>query len=399
MREIALVVREVMDELGLASYPKTSGATGLHILAPIRPELPFPEVRRFAKALAEEVERRVGDQRIATTTWRVADRIGVFVDFGQNARDRTIASAYSVRPVPDARVSAPLLWHEVPDVDPAAFTIETMRERIADDRRPDARHVAPPAEPAAALRALGLEPSRPRPEQTVAYTTLKRARVRWTDAPAGGSSPRSSPCSPCPASASASPYVRYGIQDDAWLRFGPGTLEQRLDRLESLGVELVRLNVMWSEVEARQGAYDWSGYDAALDGPARAPHRDGADALLDARLGERRARDELGADERRDLRRLRAPRGAALPVGEALADLERAEPAALAPADDAGGLRQAPAQPGVRRDPQGAAGRARRRRRHRAARGHRRRLARRRGSTAWPRRARTSTRTRTTRTR
>jgi bifunctional non-homologous end joining protein LigD len=129
--EIAMVVREVMDELGLASYPKTSGATGLHILAPIKPELVFPEVRRFAKALAEEVERRIGDQEVATTTWRVADRRGVFVDFGQNARDRTIAAAYSVRPVPDARVSAPLLWHEVPDVDPAAFTVETMRARIA----------------------------------------------------------------------------------------------------------------------------------------------------------------------------------------------------------------------------------------------------------------------------
>jgi DNA ligase D len=130
VREIALVVRAVMDELGLASFPKTSGATGMHILAPIRPELPFPEVRRFAKALAEEVERRVGDQRVATTTWRVADRKGVFVDFGQNARDRTIASAYSVRPVPDARVSAPLLWHEVPDVEPEAFTVETMRARV-----------------------------------------------------------------------------------------------------------------------------------------------------------------------------------------------------------------------------------------------------------------------------
>jgi bifunctional non-homologous end joining protein LigD len=131
VREIALVVREVMDELGLSSFPKTSGATGLHILAPIRPELRFPDVRRFAKALAEEVERRVGDQRVATTTWRVAERVGVFVDFGQNARDRTIASAYSVRPVPDARVSAPLLWDEVADVDPAAFTVRTMRERVA----------------------------------------------------------------------------------------------------------------------------------------------------------------------------------------------------------------------------------------------------------------------------
>jgi bifunctional non-homologous end joining protein LigD len=131
VREIALVVREVMDELGLASYPKTSGATGLHILSPIRPELPFPEVRRFAKALAEEVERRVDDQSVATTTWRVADRVGVFVDFGQNARDRTIASAYSVRPTPDARVSAPLHWDEVAGLDPAAFTLETMHGRIA----------------------------------------------------------------------------------------------------------------------------------------------------------------------------------------------------------------------------------------------------------------------------
>ena len=130
VREIALVVREVMDELGLASFPKTSGATGLHVLAPIRPEVRFPDVRRFAKAVAEEVERRVDDQRVATTTWRVADRVGVFVDFGQNSRDKTIASAYSVRPTPDARVSAPLRWNEVADVEPDAFTIATMPARI-----------------------------------------------------------------------------------------------------------------------------------------------------------------------------------------------------------------------------------------------------------------------------
>jgi bifunctional non-homologous end joining protein LigD len=132
VREIALVVKEVMDELGLASFPKTSGATGLHILAPIRPELEFPAVRDFAKALAKEVERRVGDQRIATTTWKVADRLGVFVDYGQNARDRTIASAYSIRPTADARASAPLRWDEVPSVEPDAFTLQTMRERVAD---------------------------------------------------------------------------------------------------------------------------------------------------------------------------------------------------------------------------------------------------------------------------
>ena len=130
VREIALVVREVMHELELPSYPKTSGATGLHIMCPIKVELPFPEVRRFAKALAQEVERRV--PAIATTTWRVAERKGVFVDYGQNARDRTIAAAYSVRPTADARVSAPLRWDEVAGVDPAAFTAPTMRDRVAD---------------------------------------------------------------------------------------------------------------------------------------------------------------------------------------------------------------------------------------------------------------------------
>jgi DNA ligase D-like protein (predicted polymerase) len=130
VRRIALVVKAVTDELGLPSFPKTSGATGFHVQVPIRPELRFPDVRRFAKALAQEVERRVGDQDVATTTWKVAERRGVFVDYGQNARDRTIASAYSIRPTPDARASAPLRWEEVADVDPAAFTVTTMPARV-----------------------------------------------------------------------------------------------------------------------------------------------------------------------------------------------------------------------------------------------------------------------------
>jgi bifunctional non-homologous end joining protein LigD len=158
---IALVVKQVLDELGLASYPKTSGATGLHILTPIKPELPFPEVRRFAKAVAEEVERRVGDQRVATTTWRVADRKGVFVDFGQNARDRTIASAYSIRPTPDARASAPLRWDEVRGTDPAAFTLETMRERIAEVGDPTAGMWRRKVALAPRFETLGLEPADP----------------------------------------------------------------------------------------------------------------------------------------------------------------------------------------------------------------------------------------------
>jgi DNA primase len=130
VRKIALVVKDVMDELGLKSFPKTSGSTGLHILAPIKPELGFPEVRRLAKAMAQEVERRIGDQRVATTTWKVADRLGVFVDYGQNSRDRTIASAYSIRPRADARASAPLDWDEVKTVRPERFTLTTMRKRI-----------------------------------------------------------------------------------------------------------------------------------------------------------------------------------------------------------------------------------------------------------------------------
>jgi DNA ligase D-like protein (predicted polymerase) len=131
VREIALVVKEVMDELGLASFPKTSGATGLHILAPIKPDLRFPAVRDFAKALVQEVVRRIGDEDVATTTWKVADRTGVFVDYGQNARDRTIACAYSIRPTPDARASAPMRWDEVAGSDPSRFTLQTMPARIA----------------------------------------------------------------------------------------------------------------------------------------------------------------------------------------------------------------------------------------------------------------------------
>ena len=158
---IALVVKEVLDELGLPSYPKTSGSTGLHILTPIRPELPFPEVRRFAKAVAQEVERRVGDQTVATTTWKVADREGVFVDYGQNARDRTIAAAYSIRPTPDARASAPLRWEEVSGAESAAFTLETMRERIKKVGDPTAGMWRRKATLASRFETLGLEPADP----------------------------------------------------------------------------------------------------------------------------------------------------------------------------------------------------------------------------------------------
>ena len=165
VREIALAVRDVMAELKIPSFPKTSGATGLHILAPIRPEIGFKAVRAFAKALAQRVEQRVPD--IATTTWKVADRVGVFVDFGQNARDRSIASAYSIRPTHDARASAPLAWEEVADVDPAAFTIATMRDRVAEVGDPTKGMWRRRVSLVRRFEQLGLEPPEPGPDKIV----------------------------------------------------------------------------------------------------------------------------------------------------------------------------------------------------------------------------------------
>jgi bifunctional non-homologous end joining protein LigD len=126
---VALVARDVLADFGLTGWPKTSGSRGIHIYSRIEPRWTFTQVRRAAVALAREVERRApGD---ATARWWKEERHGVFVDYNQNAKDRTIASAYSVRPTPDARVSAPLTWDEVPGCDPAAFTIDTMPDRYA----------------------------------------------------------------------------------------------------------------------------------------------------------------------------------------------------------------------------------------------------------------------------
>ena len=126
VRETALLVRDVLEELGLVGFPKTSGSRGMHINIRIEPRWEFDEVRRAALALGREVERRSGG--IATTAWWKEERHGVFVDYNQNARDRTVASAYSVRPTPDARVSLPLRWSEVSDVEPADFTLATVPE-------------------------------------------------------------------------------------------------------------------------------------------------------------------------------------------------------------------------------------------------------------------------------
>jgi DNA ligase D-like protein (predicted polymerase) len=129
VREVALVAREVLRDHGLAGWPKTSGSRGMHVYARIAPRWTFAEVRQAALALAREVERRV--PRLATSKWWKEERHGVFVDYNQNAKDRTIASAYSVRPTPDARVSAPVAWDELPGCDPAEFTLRTMPARFA----------------------------------------------------------------------------------------------------------------------------------------------------------------------------------------------------------------------------------------------------------------------------
>jgi bifunctional non-homologous end joining protein LigD len=126
---VAMVAREALADVGLTGWAKTSGSRGMHIYARIEPRWTFTEVRRAAVALAREIERRAPAE--ATSRWWKEERHGVFVDYNQNAKDRTVASVYSVRPTPDARVSAPLRWDEVPGCDPAEFTIDTMPARYA----------------------------------------------------------------------------------------------------------------------------------------------------------------------------------------------------------------------------------------------------------------------------
>ena len=127
--QVAEVVHQLLGEFGLTGWPKTSGSRGLHVYVAIERRWSFPEVRRAALAFAREVERRAPS--LATSKWWKEERQGVFLDYNQNAKDRTIAAAYSVRPRPDARVSAPLDWNEIRDCDPADFTLATMPARFA----------------------------------------------------------------------------------------------------------------------------------------------------------------------------------------------------------------------------------------------------------------------------
>ena len=130
VQRVALVVRDVLDQHGLSGWPKTSGSRGMHVNVRIHPRWSFDQVRRAALALAREVERR--EPELATSKWWKEERHGVFLDYNQNAKDRTVASAWSVRPTPDARVSMPLHWDEVAVCDPAAFTLVTAPGRLAE---------------------------------------------------------------------------------------------------------------------------------------------------------------------------------------------------------------------------------------------------------------------------
>ncbi|MDQ6836146.1 MAG: ATP-dependent DNA ligase [Actinomycetota bacterium] len=136
VRRVALVAGEVLADHGLTGFPKTSGSRGIHINVRVHPQHDFIAVRRAAVALAREVERRAPD--IATSKWWKEERHGVFVDYNQNARDRTVACAYSVRPTPDARVSTPLRWDEVPDVEPEELRIDTVPSLVARRGDPSA---------------------------------------------------------------------------------------------------------------------------------------------------------------------------------------------------------------------------------------------------------------------
>jgi len=139
---VALEVKALLEELGLRGWPKTSGSRGMHVNVRIEPRWTFAEVRRAAVAFSREVERRAPE--LASSKWWKEERHGVFLDYNQNAKDRTTCSAYSVRPLPDARVSTPLYWHEVPDSDPANFTIFTVPQRFAEMGNPHADMDAAP---------------------------------------------------------------------------------------------------------------------------------------------------------------------------------------------------------------------------------------------------------------
>ncbi len=253
VREVAMVAKSVLDDVGLTGWPKTSGSRGFHIYCRIERRWTYPEVRRAAVAFAREVERRA--PAIATSKWWKEERHGVFLDYNQNAKDRTIASAYSVRPTPDARVSTPLLWDEVPECEAEAFTLATVPARFAAIGDPAARMDAaagslePLLELAARHEAAGL-PDAPWPPH-------------YTRQP--GEAPRVQP----------SRARRSGTVPPPALGKNAGPTGRRRTT-----VPLVEVARAKTEKEARAGLERWRARH-----PEIVPHLQPADVLIDAMRG------------------------------------------------------------------------------------------------------------------
>ncbi|RBQ19315.1 DNA polymerase domain-containing protein [Spongiactinospora rosea] len=173
---VAQVVRRVLTDFGLPAWPKTSGSRGFHVYARITPHWTFPQVRQAAEAVAREVESRAPD--LATSRWWKEERHGVFVDYNQNARDRTVASAYSVRPTPDARVSTPLAWDEVEGRRPEEFTIDTVPARYAEIGDPWADIGREPGSLTGLLDFAASLPPHPSQKGEIPVIEIARARTR-----------------------------------------------------------------------------------------------------------------------------------------------------------------------------------------------------------------------------
>ncbi|HEX5936912.1 MAG TPA: DNA primase small subunit domain-containing protein [Actinomycetota bacterium] len=257
VRAVAMVAKDVLSEHGLVGFPKTSGKKGIHVNARIRPDWTFTEVRQAALALAREVERRVPD--LATTAWWKEERHGVFLDYNQNARDRTVASAYSVRPVPDARVSTPISWDEVPDADPGAFTLRSVPERLrtigdagaAIDDQVGSLEAALELSERQATEGLGEAPYPPRfPKAEGEPVRAQPSRRRTRDDAAGTVPP------PAPGKTS-------------------GPTGRRRTRMPL--IEIARAP---TEREALEGLERWKAKH-----PAAAPHLQPADVMVDAMRG------------------------------------------------------------------------------------------------------------------
>src|SRR5216684_6461758 len=254
IREVAMVSREVLKDFGLVGWPKTSGSRGIHVYARIEPRWTFPEVRRAALAVAREVERRAPN--IATSRWWKEERHGVFLDYNQNAKDRTIASAYSVRPTPDARVSTPLRWDEVPDCQPEAFTLATVPARFAAIGDPGA---AIDAE-AGSLEAL-LE------------LAERQEAAGLPDAPWPPNYPRQ------PGEAPRVQPSRARGRSSAVRPAAPGKEAGPTGRRRTT-VPLVEIARARTEKEAREGLERWQSRH-----PEVVPHLEPADVLVDAMRG------------------------------------------------------------------------------------------------------------------